>query len=64
MANTDIFQMRTEEAPTLPAPVSTTGAIGWMRKNLFSSVSNTILTVIGVLPRLLDHRTLYPVRVH
>ncbi|WP_306145066.1 amino acid ABC transporter permease [Roseibium sp. MMSF_3412] len=49
MANSNIFQIRTEEAPTLPAPVSTTGAIGWMRKNLFSSISNTILTFIGIL---------------
>ena len=48
MANADVFQIRTEEAPTLPAPVSTTGALGWMRDNLFSSVSNTILTLIGL----------------
>ncbi|WP_299472298.1 amino acid ABC transporter permease [uncultured Roseibium sp.] len=44
-----MFQIRTEEAPTLPAPVSTTGVIGWMRQNLFSSIGNTILTVIGIL---------------
>ena len=49
MANTEMFQIRTEEAPRLPAPVSTTGVIGWMRQNLFSSIGNTILTVIGVL---------------
>ncbi|WP_428649433.1 amino acid ABC transporter permease [Roseibium sp.] len=49
MANTDLFQIRTEEAPRLPAPISTTGVIGWMRQNLFSSVGNTILTVIGIL---------------
>jgi len=48
MANSDTFQIRTEEAPLLPAPVSTTGVIGWMRKNLFSSISNTILTIIGI----------------
>ncbi len=46
---THMFQMRTEEAPRLPAPVSTSGVIGWMRQNLFSSISNTILTVIGIL---------------
>ncbi|WP_417689655.1 amino acid ABC transporter permease [Roseibium sp.] len=49
MANADIFQIRTEEAPRLAAPVSTTGVIGWMRQNLFSSIGNTILTVIGAL---------------
>jgi len=48
MANADIFHIRTEEAPTLPAPVSTTGVLGWMRDNLFSSIGNTILTLIGV----------------
>ncbi len=49
MASSQMFQIRTEEAPTLPAPVSTTGVIGWMRQNLFSSIGNTILTVIGIL---------------
>lgn len=48
MANPSVFQIRTEEAPRLPAPVSTTGLIGWMRQNLFSSVSNTILTFVGL----------------
>ncbi|EFO33860.1 general L-amino acid transport system permease protein AapM [Roseibium sp. TrichSKD4] len=48
MANAEMFHVRTEEAPLLPAPVSTTGAIGWMRQNLFSSIGNTILTVIGI----------------
>ncbi len=49
MTNTDTFQIRTEEAPSLPAPISTTGVIGWMRQNLFSSIGNTVLTVIGIL---------------
>ena len=49
MSKSGMFQIRTEEAPLLPAPVSTTGVIGWMRQNLFSSIGNTILTVIGVL---------------
>ncbi|WP_417714921.1 amino acid ABC transporter permease [Roseibium sp. SCP14] len=47
--NNNTFQIRTEEAPLLPAPVSTTGVIGWMRKNLFSSISNAVLTFIGIL---------------
>ena len=49
MANADSFHIRTEEAPVMPAPVSTTGVIGWLRQNLFSSIGNTILTVIGIL---------------
>ncbi|MFN3130747.1 MULTISPECIES: amino acid ABC transporter permease [unclassified Roseibium] len=49
MSKSEMFQVRTEEAPLLPAPISTTGVIGWMRQNLFSSIGNTILTVIGVL---------------
>ncbi|GJL82209.1 MAG: hypothetical protein DHS20C01_18430 [marine bacterium B5-7] len=31
------------------APISTTGFIGWLRENLFSSVGNSILTIIGLL---------------
>jgi len=32
---------------TLRPPVTETGAIGWARKNLFSSPTNTVLTLIG-----------------
>lgn len=35
--------------PDLPPPVSTTGIIGWSRKNLFSSPLNTILTLLTLL---------------
>ncbi|TYC50404.1 amino acid ABC transporter permease [Rhodobacterales bacterium] len=49
MTNSEVFHIRTEEAPSLAAPASTSGAIGWMRQNLFSSVGNTILTIIGIL---------------
>ncbi len=35
--------------PDLPPPVSTTGIIGWSRKNLFSSPLNTILTLLAIL---------------
>jgi general L-amino acid transport system permease protein len=30
------------------APTATSGAIGWMRKNLFSSVLNAVLTVLAI----------------
>ncbi len=39
---------RLEEEPTLAAPRNEVGAIGWLRSNLFSSVTNTILTIIGI----------------
>jgi len=35
-------------APVLPPPRSETGIVGWLRKNLFSSWSNTILTALGL----------------
>ena len=39
---------RLEEEPTLAAPRSEVGAVGWLRANLFSNVTNTILTIIGI----------------
>ena len=39
---------RLEEEPTLAAPRSEVGAVGWMRTNLFSSITNTILTLVGL----------------
>ena len=35
-------------AESLPPPASTTGVIGWLRKNLFGSLSDAILTVVGI----------------
>ena len=29
-------------------PIASIGVIGWLRKNLFSSWSNTILTLLGI----------------
>lgn len=40
--------VRTEMAPTLPPPGNTVGAVGWVRENLFSSIPNTILTLLGI----------------
>lgn len=34
--------------PELPPPLTEIGVIGWMRKNLFSSIGNTILTIVAV----------------
>ena len=46
--------------PDWPAPIKTTGAIAWMRDNLFSSPLNTILTVLAayflytIIPPIVD----------
>src|SRR5215470_15149464 len=46
--------------PSLPPPISTTGAIGWLRLNLFSTWLNAVLTIATILllawlvPPLLD----------
>ena len=32
--------------PDLPPPLGSTGALGWLRANLFSSIGNTVLTLI------------------
>lgn len=47
--------VRTEMEEPQPAPVSTVGFVGWMRGNLFSSITNTILTLVAayLLIRLL-----------
>ena len=44
----DLIFVRKEEEPILAPPVSDVGAIGWLRANLFSSVTNTILTLLGI----------------
>jgi general L-amino acid transport system permease protein len=56
----EIAFVRKDMAAAMPPPVSTGGVVGWMRTNLFSSIPNTILTLIGayiiylVLPGTLD----------
>src|SRR5688572_2047626 len=37
-----------EPQPKLP-PRLETGVLGWMRENLFSSIGNTLLTIVGLL---------------
>jgi len=44
----DLIYVRREEEPILPPPVRQTGAVAWLRANLFSSASNTILTLIAI----------------
>lgn len=39
--------VRTEEAPKLPPPVNTTGPVGWLLTNLFSTPLNSVLSLLG-----------------
>ena len=41
--------VRTAEIPPAPPPVAASGAVKWVRENLFSGVFNTVATVIGVI---------------
>jgi len=41
--------VRREFLPAQPPPVRMTGALGWMRENLFSSVFNIVLTILIAL---------------
>jgi general L-amino acid transport system permease protein len=49
MSAVDTAFLRREPAATLPPPGSTTGIVGWLRANLFSSPLNSALTVIAIL---------------
>ena len=46
--NNDLSFVRSEMLSESSPPSTEIGVIGWMRKNLFSSTSNTILTLIGL----------------
>jgi general L-amino acid transport system permease protein len=48
MAAADRIFLRQAPATLLPAPVASTGVLGWMRANLFSSPGNIALTVTCV----------------
>ncbi|KAG1700467.1 General L-amino acid transport system permease protein AapM [Nymphon striatum] len=50
MANTknDVSFVRSEMVQAVAPPSGEIGVVGWMKKNLFSSTSNTILTLIGM----------------
>ncbi len=48
MAKDKLAFVRQEIVPESPAPITNTGIIGWAKENLFSSIPNTIMTIIGV----------------
>jgi len=45
----DVSFVRNEMLPQQAAPASTVGVIGWMRKNLFSSWLNAVLTIVSIV---------------
>ncbi|MGR3618171.1 MAG: amino acid ABC transporter permease [Roseovarius sp.] len=47
MSKDNIAFHRTHMLPEAPPPVTETGAIKWLRENLFSSVANGLLTVVA-----------------
>jgi general L-amino acid transport system permease protein len=59
-AQTDLVFVRQEMAAEEPPPRSSIGIVGWLQRNLFSSIGDTILTLLGALivvlavPPLLD----------
>ena len=40
--------VRSEMAPDMPPPVRTQGVVGWLRANMFSSVGNSILSLLSI----------------
>ena len=45
MGDQSIAFVRHKTLPPSPPPASETGIVKWMRENLFSSVTNSILTL-------------------
>ena len=52
-AQTDLIFVRQQLVEASPPPRSVIGPIAWLRNNLFSSVTDTILTLLGLLIVLL-----------
>jgi len=48
-SQTDVFFVRREMAQAEPPPMRVHGIIPWMRTNLFSSPTNTVLTIVGAV---------------
>lgn len=49
MTKSSLSFVRREMLTPQPAPVTERGVLKWLRENLFSSVSNSVLTVLGLL---------------
>lgn len=48
MSDQSVVFVRHETLPPSPPPVSETGIVKWMRENLFSSVTNSVLTLAAL----------------
>lgn len=48
MSDNPIAFVADGQIPPSPPPVTASGPVGWMRENLFSSIGNSIMTVIGI----------------
>ncbi|MCH2395684.1 MULTISPECIES: amino acid ABC transporter permease [Oceanibaculum] len=48
MANTDATEVTFRPKPSLPPPPNTVGPVGWLRRNLFSTWYNTLLTAVAL----------------
>ena len=47
--SSDVAFVRTAEIPPAPPPAAETGLIKWLRENLFSSVVNSIMTILALI---------------
>jgi len=52
-AETDLFFVRQKVVEPMPPPTRSSGLIGWARANLFGSVFDTILSIVGITVALL-----------
>lgn len=48
MSNSDIHYVRPQMVSPMPAPASQRGIGAWLKDNLFSSVKDTVLTIMGL----------------
>lgn len=48
MTNSDLQYVRSQMVDPMPAPASQKGIASWMKENLFSSLKDTILTIMGI----------------
>jgi general L-amino acid transport system permease protein len=58
-----VAYIRKDSTQPLPPPMRVTGVLAWIRDNLFSSVSNTILTLISIALVYLILKSLLPFAV-
>jgi general L-amino acid transport system permease protein len=46
--STSVAFVRTETIPQMPPPAAETGALKWIRENLFATIPNAILTLVSI----------------